>query len=136
MITGDHALTAIHVAKELTMMNDSCVCLEMNDADELELKYWDDSKSDYATQVVKVEVPTALISKVIDVSASLTGKQHLVNNMYCLTGSAFEVLVKANHDAFTKLLLPIVSVFARFSPSNKVSFANLWEDFCDHDGFA
>nr|MBE5724977.1 putative cation-transporting ATPase 13A1 [Cucujiformia] len=95
MITGDNPLTACHVAKELKFTNKPILNLTQN-----EDWKWESVDQD-------VELPLEHDYKI------LTRKYDL-----CITGDGLTFL-KNNYPKFLKLILPHVTVFARFAPKQK-----------------
>nr|NVI71667.1 putative cation-transporting ATPase 13A1 [Cucujiformia] len=97
MITGDNPLTACHVAKELKFTNKPILNLTKNNDDEWEWKSVDR----------KVSLPLEYDYKI------LTQKHDL-----CITGDGLTFLTK-HYPKFLKLILPSITVFARFAPKQK-----------------
>lgn len=115
MITGDHALTGLHVAKELDMADWSTALLDTpaGESGTLTVKQWD---RESGRERASVQIDGSSLG-------SASGLSHLLPKSaasFCLTGPAFELLMQ-HKSLFMKDLLHRVSVFARFSPSNKAS---------------
>jgi manganese-transporting P-type ATPase len=99
MITGDNALTACHVAKEVQIVTRDVLVLDVRENDE---PYWQsvDESVSFATAVDSVEFDSRL------------SPYHL-----CVTGKGLASIFKT--PCFTSLL-PRIWVYARVSPSQKV----------------
>nr|NVI71701.1 putative cation-transporting ATPase 13A1 [Cucujiformia] len=97
MITGDNPLTACHVAKELKFTNKSILNLTNVEDDNWK---WESIDRD-------IELPLEYDYKI------LTKKYDL-----CITGDGLTFL-KKYYPNFLKLILPYVTVFARFAPKQK-----------------
>jgi len=128
MITGDNALTACHVAKELRFTKDKVVAIlaKQNgggdlrkDDDDVE----DDADAEWEFQTIEgrgvASVPLASSS-----ASGMSDKEaKALNDVVkefdlCVTGDGLAYLQK-NHPAFHRLVLPHVKVFARFTPKQK-----------------
>lgn len=96
MITGDNALTACHVAKELKFTTHPTLILTES-GDTFSWRAIDES----------VELPLDYDYK------DLVKKYDL-----CITGDGLNYLVN-NYHAFLNLILPYITVFARFAPKQK-----------------
>ncbi|XP_044750487.1 endoplasmic reticulum transmembrane helix translocase [Coccinella septempunctata] len=105
MITGDNPLTACHVSKELKFTSKPILNLVKNDDWE-----WESIDQD-------VKFPSEYDYKTLTKNYDL-----------CITGDGLSYL-NTNFPAFLKLILPHVTVFARFAPKQKefvvVSLKNL-----------
>lgn len=97
MITGDNPLTACHVAKELRFTTKKTLILtEINDNDWM----WES------------------IDQTVRLSIEYGYKQLIENYDLCLTGDGLNYL-KEHFHVFLKLILPHITVFARFAPKQK-----------------
>jgi cation-transporting ATPase 13A1 len=99
MITGDHALTAIHVAKELGMVSHFY-------------------NTDVAQRTKSAEIHNVLL---LDNPGSLEDTiKNAHNQPYCITGPVLDhIMQKYGREYFKTVILRKTVVFARFSPSNK-----------------
>nr|NVI71711.1 putative cation-transporting ATPase 13A1 [Cucujiformia] len=95
MITGDNPLTACHVAKELKFTSKPLLNLVEND-------HWQWESIDHDVQY-DLEFDYKLLTKKYDL---------------CITGDGLTHL-KTKYPDFLKLILPHVTVFARFAPKQK-----------------
>nr|NVI71693.1 putative cation-transporting ATPase 13A1 [Cucujiformia] len=95
MITGDNPLTACHVAKELRFTSKPILNLVEN-------KYWEWESIEQDVQY-DLEFDINLLTKKYDL---------------CITGDGL-TLLKTKYPSFLKLILPHVTVFARFAPKQK-----------------
>uniref|UniRef100_A0A0K2ULY2 ATPase type 13A1 [Nasonia vitripennis] n=1 Tax=Lepeophtheirus salmonis TaxID=72036 RepID=A0A0K2ULY2_LEPSM len=103
MITGDSALTACHVAKELKFTQHKEVLMLSKDKEQ-EWK-WLNIHSDYGIKV--------------DFSPSWKDwKEFVDNHDFCLTGEGLSYLLSKNPKYLFRII-PHVCVFARVSPSDK-----------------
>jgi cation-transporting ATPase 13A1 len=98
MITGDNALTACHVAKEVEISNRNILIGDIRENKELE--WWT------IDETVKIKM---------DPSSGKSSKDVLSYDL-CVTGDALSVLEKST--AYDKLL-PRIWIYARTSPSQK-----------------
>ncbi|CAH0556443.1 unnamed protein product [Brassicogethes aeneus] len=96
MITGDNPLTACHVAKELKFTTKPTLILT-------------EKEDTFSWQTIEQSADLPLDYNYKD----LTKKYDL-----CVTGDGLSYLVN-NYQAFLNLILPYVSVFARFAPKQK-----------------
>nr|NVI71688.1 putative cation-transporting ATPase 13A1 [Cucujiformia] len=96
MITGDNPLTACHVSKELKFTNKTILILINKNDDWL----WESVNKDINLQL---EYDYKILSQKYDL---------------CITGDGLTFL-KKNYPSFLKLILPHVTIFARFAPKQK-----------------
>lgn len=105
MITGDNALTACHVAKELLMIRRPVLIIESRGNNTI-MHTIDESKilaiTDEDLHLSKADVKFAQLFSEYD---------------FCITGHALQSLENTN--LYEKVLLPRIFVYARVSPSQK-----------------
>ena len=108
MITGDNALTACHVAKELRFTKDKTVAiLTKNEAE----NRWE-FQSIEAKRLVEIQ------DREMDEKSARLLSQKLREFDLCVTGDGLSYLMK-HHPSFHRSVLPHIKVFARFTPKQK-----------------
>ncbi len=112
MITGDNALTAIHTAHELEMIDKKCEEVLLFDVDE-QGKLVVIGAADGKVVTWLPDLSTAHPQKTLDLLA--TKKVSL-----CFTGSGYDALTVLNAE-LSLVLLPQTAIFARTSPAQKES---------------
>lgn len=103
MITGDNALTAVHVAREVEIVKREVLIADVWDESKgLEFRSIDESKS-----------------FTIDVSSAIPSEKKILDYDLCITGRGLVEVIDT--PSWTGYLLPRLWVYARVSPSQKVS---------------
>jgi manganese-transporting P-type ATPase len=115
MITGDNALTAIHTAREVEMIDKASPVLlfDVCDGEEDALSITD-AQSGHVCDWLKAE---ELVMPSCDAKGVLAAMQERQVSL-CFTGNAYDLLASSN-STLSLALLPHTAIFARTSPNQK-----------------